>query len=767
MLCSSPPPDPLVPSGTSGSAALVNPAEGARAFLSFSASRRDTSDIGAICRSESGKTVSMFDAACMADTRMGTSHADTSLSVFLSDTPTKVLLPLSESVVSSISDGNVVLEASARIIIATNKVNVAQSTKIGTTLTGEARPLISEVLEASSLGTPSDIACVFNGVKDATSFVTLFEPCVVTADGSRLSHSFQKLQRVSVYEGKEAEDVLQTANTAASEVRARRRFGPADNLTKPFICEPIGFGASGYNFSASVLEQRPLTLAATEALLRAGVEQELTSESFGIFLSPDTPPLTMSRFAPSVASAASTAVNAQMGYAYDGIPVATGNSSKPVTTLQHECWSTNGAADPVKRNGDCEDSSIVAISTLLGIKSASDEELREFPVCAAVKRALYAFTPGLGVVAAKQAHVNESAASASNALGSVVGHCNGIVVRNDRLIKGIETAEKHDLRAHLISSGLDEEAAVETAEKATRASSHARWKASLLDSQELASELDSHGGSDLDSAVDTFSRMDSSLRDIGEFQGVVLGIEGTAPTSSSLFEPDATKRANIASAASKKQVLLDQVDPLGLCPSLGRLDGTTDGSNNAFYTDIVEFITSPSSFLASDKEVIDVGASAFHFVFCNADPGVATRGVTCSSLMNGDFSVAPLFKLGPRANQTLATISESVAHRLKPSGPESVSASLCSRAEGCFGRLRELDTGSDNTDDEPAFSVVVPVTAPFLNSSGLNSVVDNVESLVKEGIVSKVVVSEHTLPGVMQHEQSGEDVGRVFTVSAH
>ena len=53
-----------------------------------------------------------------------------------------------------------------------------------------------------------------------------------------------------------------------------------------------------------------------------------------------------------------------------------------------------------------------------------------------MKRALYAFTPGLGVVAAKQAHVNEG--KETTASSAVVGHCNGLLVRNDKLLQGLQ-----------------------------------------------------------------------------------------------------------------------------------------------------------------------------------------------------------------------------------------------------------------------------------------------------------------------------------------
>ena len=242
------------------------------------------------------------------------------------------------------------------------------------------------------------------------------------------------------------------------------------------------------------------------------------------------------------------------------------------------------------------------------------------PVCAAVKRALYAFTPGLGVVAAKQAHVNEG--KETTASSAVVGHCNGLLVRNDKLLQGLQRTEYEDLKAHLVSNGLDASTAAETALKANERVTSARYAAWAKESPALHDELREAGGYDLQTTCDTLATIDAALKDIGEFEGATFCIEGTAPTSSSLFQPDAFKRARIAAATSKRQVVLDQADPLGLCPALGRLDGPNDTSENAFYTHIVEFIASPSSFLSSNDDVVDLGASAFHFALCPADPSL-------------------------------------------------------------------------------------------------------------------------------------------------
>ena len=320
MLRSSSPPPHLVTSATSGIAPQDPSLDKSRLYFAATVTRKDASDIASICSSTSGKKVSMFDAACMADTRIGVTSSNTSQSLFLSENPTQILLPLDSKIASWTDSGQALLHTGARHIIATNNVNVSQSTKIGTTLVGEARPLLSQLMGDDET---VDVACCFNDVERDLAHLG-DKRKVVSTDGQAVAHSFQDTHQVDVYTPEEAEGVLQTANTAACETRGRRRFSLADNLTKPFIREPVGFGDSGFNFAGSVLEQRPFTLEATEALLRAGIEQELTAESFSIFLSPETPPLTMSRFAPSVASAASTAVNSLLGYAYDGISVATG-----------------------------------------------------------------------------------------------------------------------------------------------------------------------------------------------------------------------------------------------------------------------------------------------------------------------------------------------------------------------------------------------------------------------------------------------------------
>ena len=206
--------------------------------------------------------------------------------------------------------------------------------------------------------------------------------------------------------------------------------------------------------------------------------------------------------------------------------------------------------------------------------------------------------------------------------------------------------------------------------KANERVTSARYAAWAKESPALHDELREAGGYDLQTTCDTLATIDAALKNIGEFEGATFCIEGTAPTSSSLFQPDAFKRARIAAATSKRQVVLDQADPLGLCPALGRLDGPNDTSENAFYTHIVEFIASPSSFLSSNDDVVDLGASAFHFALCPADPASPKRGVACSDLYNGDFTVSPTFKLGDNARKTLANIAVSTENRLKsaPSG---------------------------------------------------------------------------------------------------
>jgi hypothetical protein len=152
----------------------------------------------------------------------------------------------------------------------------------------------------------------------------------------------------------------------------------------------------------------------------------------------------------------------------------------------------------------------------------------------------------------------------------------------------------------------------------------------------------------------------------------VLGIEGTTPAESTLYQPDPTLRASAEKDAKNDDTAFAKVAP-NVFRSVKKMHvgGGEAGSTHRFYRDIVEVTFARDFPLYKDEGVRRLSAAATQYVFARETSGSAIRvaGATPKDLHEGAYILVPLIQLNVEVAGELDAASEEAQKDVVPPRP--------------------------------------------------------------------------------------------------
>lgn len=557
--------------------------------------------------------VSLAAAAARGTTHLAVTGSETAVSVFLTEHPQVVRIPISETEFEE-KGTEVKMSDSMRLIASVDRLAASVSGVVTSSLAGQGSVFLEEFMVHSGKNPPrQSFPIQFSNWKNISAVISVHDARVVTQSGQRFTVRFAQNDQVEQDEASASEE-LQKLYDESWSVRQQVQYDAAPTLTKSVMHVPVGIGGSGYDASISAVAKPPAQTAdALEDLLKATISSELgqNPEHFEAFLGVEG--IEASKWSGVVMSAFSTAAAWLIPYKGDSASILL-----PRNVLQEhstESW----LAEPTRLGmaDDCDGSAAWITSSVYQIESIfRDNPRADYPTLRAVWRALAFHKVGIAVLSAHAGN----AADAKGAGGTIAGHAQTLAIPKIHLVDalgGDETIQA--ARRDLYFGGM---------ELRIPSSDHRK----LLSGQ-----------------------LDDAMRALPALAG-----EGTGAASSTLWEPDPERREKIV--ASEKTIdrafqLLSPSQGIGLRDLHTGKDGT-----HKFYSHFVEVLFDWQDL--KSQVLQKHGQAAAHLVVGHGNKA----GVTPQEMATGQYTAVPLWTADMKRASIMLASKERVRKNTLPRG---------------------------------------------------------------------------------------------------
>jgi hypothetical protein len=597
--------------------------------VQFYASRHEVDVDGFFLANKSSATLGTAVARSKTDLHISGNKSATD--AFLTTKPLEITMKLPDS--CKAVAGGVEIPADLRMNVTTSRIALGIAGDVGTTLSGQASILLSELVEASQNNRSATADCMFASWSNISAYVQFDNAKFVDSGlGKVLKPEFVELEEDASAALQNSETILQSIYDKSSQLRSLVVYQPAPPLSKPVMKTPVGINASTYDLSCNVVDRPPsLSRDAFESLAKACMSMELKmqNEQIAKFVQQTKQPsILASTWAHHVANAMSTMVCFTIPYRLDG---ATTVMPSGLSMIQAEFWKAEPQRD-VATHDDCEGSGTEITSLLYAALDVArnDELANKYPFTAAFANALCHHVVGLCVLAA---NAGSADAAGEHGHNNIAGHAIALAVPKASLMKAKVVA--------MISSGGYGNAVTPEQAELIKSVKMPFCKA-LYEDEDVSRmpEEEKAALHDPELLMNEFLKTNSHI--------TTLAMEGTSPVQSTkIHEHDVKTRLHKVSVAKNEKELSAKIGPtIARTFSSLHLPPTNNGPEHAFYKDFVEFLLpARRSGTFQSAELRNVNQAACHYVFASSQ-NVLVGGVNMTKMFNDDFSIIPLYKLG-------------------------------------------------------------------------------------------------------------------------
>lgn len=455
---------------------------------------------------------------------------------------------------------------------------------------------------------------------------------------------------------KDSEQHTQTMETAdtlikkyvdvASDIRQKVVYKPSPMLTKSVFVDNAA--ACGYSLLHEIVDRSShLSLETINQLFKAAISVECGHESADVntFLSHTSQPgIGAAMHTKAVANATSLVVNMLMSYRADGrnVVLPTGLDFSCV-----ESWNRAAPRSSIESN-DCDGLALLAIALIRSCIAADEESLNLRPYVRAVRNAIHPhYQVGLSVIGASAAEA--SSADASHC--TVAGHAIVLLIPTMSFLRAL--SRTMDVP---IGKGGNPTAPQDNRDVIDNARFAALFPRKVVDT------LPSSERDDL---------MNWTLAKSAFHSLEALAIEGTTPTTSTLYLKDPQRRIDAYRSSKKDKEAAAKTSPnvMSFVQSL-HVGGGQSGSEHAFYADFVELTMASDFPLYTDPLLRALCAAAVQFVFTEDIRGDAVTNAGCApqNLVTESYGIFPLAQVNTNVGAVLdhaavASSRDSMPHR--------------------------------------------------------------------------------------------------------
>jgi len=518
-------------------------------------------------------------------------------------------------------------------------------------------------------------------------------------------------------------------------------YKPSPMLHKAVYSEIVGIKGRGYSLLHSIMDREAyMTLETLNALFETAIGCDLCQDKVDIqaFKSAtDRPGLMAAMQAHIVANAVSLVVNVLMSYRADGrnVVLSTGAGFAAV-----ENWNASVPRDCLESE-DCDGLTLLAISLIRTATNLSEEDLEKYEYLRYVRNTVFPhYQVGLAILGATASE----ATSADESHSAIAGHAIPVFVPTMPFLRALARSSGKGIG----SNG-----------------------AKYLESPNLQNAVENLRFAALFPSS-TVDQMPSSERGLlsswpvakDEFRQLkVLSMEGTTPTSSTMYVPDPERRVRDSKAVELDKVVFGRASP-NVFRSVKRLH-VGAGEKHAFYSELVELTFAPDSPLWTYAPLRANDSAATQFVLYDDidSSDITSAGASPMDLVMERYGAFPLVSVGSMVAHVLDVAAEKAKMDVMPPrlpGPARLDSYQCKSLDLSMKHVDKLEAmlakktaESKSTEGQHCVAYIAAFNTLVHNPDGVKQFLDKIESIATSGVVDKKVI-----PGMAQDE-AGRDVG--------
>lgn len=690
---------------------------------------------------------------------------------------TEIRIPIPQSQVigdldtSGSGPPRVRLRSEMRLNVATSRIGAAINGTLVSSVSGQGSDHLLHLLVPTQNGKGhAQIGLVYASWMAHAASVGLSNMRVVVEEQNKTETP------CSVRFVRRAEDVKQKLASASQwleryaqkawAVRQQVVYPPSPTLTKAVFREQVGINGRGYSLLHDALvRDAPLSLAALESLFKAALSSALNGDAQALerFTAlTEKPGIAAAKQAGDVATATSIAVSHMVAYRADGRNFV---SARGADFVEAESWLHQTQRTAIEAN-DCDGSALLAVGMLRAVRAMTPQEMgdEKYPTLLGVRNALHPYYEvGVAVVGASSAEASSVAdddtkdANSAQHGAVVAGHAIAVMVPTLGMLRALAkaTGKRLGQTDQLIMSeeaaGPVEEArfsacfgdeVVETLTPEDKALLMQGWAAARDDAEKITTGLG------------------------------VLGIEGTTPAQSTLYQPDARLRATAEKVAKNDDAAFAKMSP-NVFRSVKKMHvgGGVSGSTHRFYRDIVEVTFARDTFpLYKDEQVRAVAAAATQYVFARETSGddIRIAGATPKDLHQNEFILVPLIQLNSHVAGELDYASAEALKDVLPPRPHEPMELTDFQSNSCLQSTQSLLDLSQSlakvlpseTSDAHPVTYQVAYSTLVHNPTAVAHFCKALESVAVAGSVDITDLDDFS------RTKTGEPMGKFVTVHA-
>jgi len=645
---------------------------------------------------------------------------------------------------------HVVLPTELRLNMMSQRMVAAINGTLVHSLAGEASDHLYNVLKA---GSHSQMGLTYKTFEGHSSTLAVSGVCVMFQgeDGSYKRHpvKFQENPKLEV-QANLAASVSEDYVKIGWDVRQVAVYKPCPVLHKTVYSEIVGINGRGYSLLHSIMDRDAyMTPATINALFETAIECDCCQDKVEIdaFKSATkSPGLQAAMQAKTVANATSLVVNVLMSYRADGrnvvLPTGAGFASV-------ENWNASAPRSCLESN-DCDGLALLAISLLRTAINLSSQELETYEYLRYVRNAVFPhYQVALSVLGATAAE----ATSADESHSSIAGHAIAVLVPTMSFLRAL---------ARTSGKGIGRDGPKYLELQVAGAVEQSRFEAFFAHETTNTMQLPSTELLLLDSwetAKDEYKELK------------MLSIEGTTPSSSTMYVPDPNHRVEARKAADLDKTVFMRAAP-NVFRSVKRLH-VGSGEGHTFYSALVELTFAADFPLWTYPNLRKLHSAATQFVlYSDIDSSdIVSVGASPSDIVMERYGVFPLVSVSSSAAEVLDVAAKKAKMDVMPPrvpGPAKLDSYQTRSLELSMNHIKKLETMlakktklSKSTDGQHCVAYICAFNTLVHNPEAVGQFVDMLELIATSGVVDMKII-----PGMAQDE-NGLDVGRFLHIDIY
>lgn len=635
------------------------------------------------------------------------------------------------------NEENVVLPANFRINVATYRMVCAINGPPATSLSGEAYCYLYNAL---SSGMHYQLGMSYKSYKAHTATLAISNVRVVSTDSNGRLTKRRCCFKEASSEDKDISDVAATVSKKYVEngwnMRQQVVYAPSPMLHKTVFVDNAS--VLGYSMLHSILDRKAyVTLDTLNTLFETAIACDCCQDKADIQnfkSSADRPGLAAAKEATTIANATSLIVNVLMSYRADGANVMLPAGAGFICA---ENWNSAVPRSCLEAN-DCDGVATLAVTILRTAVDAGPDDLQQYEYLKYVRNVIHPYyQPALSVIGA-------TASEGTSADGSnlcVAGHAVAVLVPTMSLLRAL---------ARTAGKGIGEAGAKDT---------QTMDKHNLVASHRFGALFDGDATKNLPTSEQIL------LADwptaMHEFKQVpFLAIEGTTPTSSTLYVENPVRRFETYKEAQKDKQVFGRASP-NVFRSVKRLYAGF-GISHTFYSSFVEITFAPDFPLYTYPQLRSLDSAATQYLLYSdieAD-NISAAGASPAQLVLEKYGALPLLSMGVAAANALDAVAATTKQNVIPPrvpGPVKLNSFQSESLAASMKHIEDLEAllaaKPVSTEGNHCVAYICAFNTLVHSPGAVKQFVETIDKVASSGIVDKTIV-----PG-LAWDDKGNDVG--------